>query len=310
MVSCECREECHCTGRLQSEPALDRCACSSLCGSPAPRVRTLRISCDIAAIMQCRREVGHVDRSWLSVRDAAEQLELSVSYVRSLLEAGSLQGEKLGHVWFIDPEDVRRRSAHEHRPGRPLSASNAWRYLLVLSEAAARGADLGPVDLYGLDAVERSRLRAQLADIPQVDGLARLVRSRANVWRMRVHPGALDRLLVDGLVSAGAGRAVAVQGGGVAEGGRPRLYVREADVDSLRRKYRLADDVEGNVDVAVIPASVAEDALPRRGEAVPLAAAWADLFDDPDARARHAAHEWVANLPRALEVVDGRKRRA
>ena len=259
-----------------------------------------------------------MDQSWLSVSDAAEVLSLSHRRVRSMLESGELRGQKMGGVWFVDPLDVRRRGAFERMPGRPLSASNAWVYLAALS-GALESRHVGAEDRYSLceqsaaslirNAVDRSRLRSLLKQIPDAAGLARLLRSRADVRRMRVHPGVLERLLSDDRVSVGAGRAVAAMVGGVADGGQPRIYVREAAMDALTRKYRLVEDANGNVDVALIAAVVPDAALPRLGHPVPEAVAWLDILDDPDSRARHAAGEWVASLPTGIEVADGRRGR-
>lgn len=102
--------------------------------------------------------------------------------------------------------------------------------------------------------------------------------------------------------------AVAALGGGVAAGGRHRVYVPADESDAYLRRYRLADDVEGNIDVAVIPPGVDPELRPPPGEFVPLAVAWADLLDDPDSRARNAARGWVSRLPRSLSIADGRRR--
>lgn len=257
-----------------------------------------------------------MDQSWLSASDAAATMSLSPRRVRALLESGELRGRRMGSLWFVDPTDARRRGALERKPGRPLSAPNAWFYLDALTAAResrhavsddSDDAWSPSVSSAIQSAVDRSRLRSQLADIPDGAGLVRLLRSRASVRRMRVHPGVLEQLLSGDRVSAGAGRAIAAQGGGVAEGGQQRVYVREADLHDLSAKYRLVDDAEGNVDVAVIAAAVPVAVLPRLGQPVPAAVAWLDVLDDPDSRARHAADEWVASLPSCIRVVDRRR---
>jgi len=259
-----------------------------------------------------------MDESWLSVADAARELELSPGRVRSLLDSGALHGRKLGGSWFVDPQAVQRRSAHSGKGGRPLSPGNAWLLLALLTALPRPDAGLSPADQARLfseaqlrlpaNPVDRSRLRKLLADLPEPEGLARRLASRAKVRRMRAHPGVLDRLQADDRVSVGGGRAVAALGGGLAAGGSIRLYVPAADVDALVRKYRLRDDIEGNIELAVIPEDVNAELRPEQGRPVPLAVAWADLLDDPDARARGAAHDWAARLPRTVSIPDGRKR--
>lgn len=267
-----------------------------------------------------------MDESWLAVPDAARELGVSQRHARDLLESGALRGRKVGQSWLIDPQDVQRRAAHGKQPGRPLSPSNAWR-CLVLLEPCARESGIGaspsaaapakpPASRWQIllevpfqaSPVDRSRLRSLLADLPGPDGFARLVKSRANIRRVRAHPGVLDRALADKAVSGGGGHAVAALGGGVAAGGRHRVYVPADGSDAYLGRYRLADDVEGNIDVAIIPPDVDPQLRPQPGEFVPLPVAWADLLDDPDSRARNAARAWVRGLPRSLSIADGRRR--
>ena len=229
-----------------------------------------------------------MDESWLSVSDAASRLGVSVQRVRELLQTESLSGRKLGGSWFIDPVGVQRRGAQGGRPGRPLSTANAWRVLRLLAPGA--GDDV----LRGASPVDRSRLRALLLDLPDSEGLAQKVSRRAQVRRMRAHPGVVDRLLADDQVSVGAGRAVAARGGGVATGGLDRVYIPAGSADAVLRRYRLVDDVEGNVEVALIPEEVDAALLPEPGQPVPLEVGWVDLLSDPDSRVRNAARVWAA----------------
>ncbi len=194
-----------------------------------------------------------------------------------------------------------------HDISKPASVGMSW---VNDVKVGAEAADLMVrVDLPArVDAKDRSRLRSLVADLPGPDGFARLVKSRADIRRVRAHPGLLDRALADKAVSVGGGDAVASLGGGVAAGGRHRVYIPSQDVEDYLRRYRLADDIEGNIDLAVIPAGVDPELRPHPGAPVPLSVAWADLLDDPDSRARSAAREWVNALPRPLAIADGRRR--
>lgn len=114
--------------------------------------------------------------------------------------------------------------------------------------------------------------------------------------------------MADKGVSIGGGHAVASLGGGVAAAGRYRVYVPADRSDGYLHRYRLKDDIEGNVDVAIIPPGVDPELRPEPGKFVPLPVAWADLLDDSDSRARNAAPDWVSRLPRSLSIADGRRR--
>jgi hypothetical protein len=244
-----------------------------------------------------------MDESWLPVAEAAADLELSELRVRELLGSGVLSGRKLGGIWLIDPLAVQRRSGRRSQAGRPLSARNAWRLLRLLSEpsGAAKGSPWAGA-LGSASAVDRSRLRALLADLPDAEGLAGRLASRAQVRPMRAHPGVLDQLLADDRISVGAGRAVAAHGGGVAAGGVDRAYMRSMYLPALVDRYRLRDDVEGNVELAVIPDQVDVALLPEPGRPVALQVAWVDLLDDLDSRARSAAREWVSRARREMSL--------
>jgi excisionase family DNA binding protein len=238
-----------------------------------------------------------MDESWLSVAEAAERLHVSAAHVRRLIGAGDLPAARMARTWFIDPATVARRQQRAGRPGRALNPSVAWRLLLLLNQ---RGQSLVGVPAQdderaweGLSDVQRHRLRSLLADLPDAPTLASLLRGRAQRELVRAHPGVLDRLVADGRVRPGAGRAAAARGASLAGGGRDLLYIAAADVADVRDTYRLRPDPAGNVELAVIPYEVPEELVPAPGQLVPLSVAWVDLIEDPDARASGAARDWV-----------------
>jgi hypothetical protein len=163
----------------------------------------------------------------------------------------------------------------------------AWRVLAALS-----GSESSP-EWSTLSRGQRFRLRGVLEDLPDDAKLASLLRKRADVRRIRAHPGVVDRLRDDPRVHVGGAQAVIASGADLTAGGRLLLYVAEPNFDGLARDFRLGDDPAGNVDMAVIPDSVDDHLLPRGGEPVPAAVAWVDLLDDLDSRARSAAHDWL-----------------
>jgi hypothetical protein len=117
----------------------------------------------------------------------------------------------------------------------------------------------------------------------------------------------LRRLLDDADVSVGGALAVAAQGVGLSESGRPKIYVAPDSEANIRIKYRLVDDDDGNVELAVVPREVGP-ARPQPGRPVPIAIGMADLLDTVDSRARHAAVEWFRGMPDSITVADRRRR--
>ena len=62
---------------------------------------------------------------WLTVPEAAEMAHYTAYYIRLLLRAGKLQGEKKGRDWWVDHRDLLRYLAEmkelgpkKHRPLR------------------------------------------------------------------------------------------------------------------------------------------------------------------------------------------------
>lgn len=60
----------------------------------------------------------------LSVRQAAAELGVSQSRVRTLLAKGQIKGEKLGRVWAVDGESLSSWKARQHKAGRPTAAQS------------------------------------------------------------------------------------------------------------------------------------------------------------------------------------------
>lgn len=66
-------------------------------------------------------------RSWLTVREVAEQIKLTEDYVTRQCSAGLLGGAKIGNVWRIEQADVdefmARRRPPQADPGERLTAA-------------------------------------------------------------------------------------------------------------------------------------------------------------------------------------------
>ncbi|MCP4227900.1 MAG: helix-turn-helix domain-containing protein [Actinomycetia bacterium] len=122
--------------------------------------------------------------SVLGVAEAAAELRVSPRRVRQMLADGGLVGERVGRVWVIEPEQLRRVERHRPAVGRPWSPVSAW---AVLALAGGEDPDLSPV--------ERSRARKRLAQ--GLEGVVGRLASRADRRWFYGHPGVFDRLADD-----------------------------------------------------------------------------------------------------------------
>ena len=227
---------------------------------------------------------------FVSVREAAEGLGVHDSRVRQLLQAGKLQGSRVGGRWLVDANSLRERKKFAAEPGRPLSARNAWGALAILSGCRPPG----------LSDPERSRLLARLRDIAAhgevpAARIQKLLASRADVRRYSVHRGLLPTLLDEAdVVRAGASAAPRVGADYVAPG-RAEIYVHPERIGKLEAAFGLVLDARrGNLVVRVPPAdawpflvSAAGDA--DEGKDAPAAVVAADLLDAHEDRAGVAA---------------------
>lgn len=164
----------------------------------------------------------------LGVGDVAAELGVSPRRVRQMLADGVLAGDRVGRVWVIDSEDVRRVGRRRPEVGRPWSASSAWAVL-----ALADGEE--PV----LSPVERSRARKRLA--LGIGAIFGRLGGRADERRFYVHPGVLDRLADAGEVVRGGASAGAAHGADLVVGEGFEGYVRAADVEDLIGRFGLDD---------------------------------------------------------------------
>lgn len=224
----------------------------------------------------------------VSVSDAAQALRLDPSRVRALASSGQLSARKVGGVWLIDRAGIEHRREHPTPPGRPLSACNAWRVLLLAS-----GEDIDK----DADPVARWRVRDALAR-RGLDGLRRLLRRHAEVHFFWGLPGELRRLRGrDDVVLAGTS-AASGHHLDLLSGDRVDVYVPASWAPDLEREHALqsADPAEANVVLRLVP----DDAWPlvagRR--LAPLAAVAIGLAEDPDPRASRVGHDAVAQLSR------------
>jgi hypothetical protein len=62
----------------------------------------------------------------VSVSDAARELKLNPSRVRSLIADGSLRADTVAGRWLVHSESVAPRLREPMPPGRPMAARNVW----------------------------------------------------------------------------------------------------------------------------------------------------------------------------------------
>ena len=248
----------------------------------------------------------------LSVHEAAEALGVSMQRVRQMLHVGQLAARRSSAGWLIQADSVvgRARNLHRGRPAEPQTAWAAIGLLAAAAELASRKAPDGPVPMAPVVADRKLRHRVLLMLAAMPDPVAdeapwrRLLSSRGQVRRLWIHPGMLERLAADPKVSNSGLRAAAAGTDGLAGGpDRLELYVGAGDADALIRRYRMRDDPHGQVKLVIVPASVPAELSPIPNSLVSAPAASADLLEEDDARARHAAIEQLQFSQRALHAV-------
>lgn len=248
----------------------------------------------------------------LSVHEAADILGVSMQRVRQMIHAGQLAGRRSSAGWLVPADAVAERSKSLHR-GRPPEPQTAWSAIALLAAALA-GASQSPPDCAASasqvvsDRKLRHRVLHMLASLP--DPVAddapwrRLLSARGQVRHLWAHPGVLDRLAVDPMVSkGGVGAALTNHDGLTARPGRLALYVSEADVDEVVQRYRMHVDRDGQVNLVIVPSSVPSDLAPDRGSPVSVPAAASDLLEEDDPRARYAGAVQLQSCQNAMHAV-------
>jgi len=256
------------------------------------------------------------DPGVLSVRETADVLGVSPQRVRQMIHDGLLPAHRSSAGWLI-PSDAAARRAEDAAHGRPTSARTAWAAITMLAAAGAAGADAeaaaeaaaGPADAVP-DRRLRHRVLEMIRNLPDpaddIRPWRRLLGSRGTLRRMWVHPGVLDRLLADARIRGGGGSADAIPGLDALTGGRHQyvIYVSSDDSEGVIRRYRMADDPDGQIRLIVVPG----DLLPgrrHRSTGLPAPAVAADLLAEADPRAHNAAVRLLRAYRRALLEGDG-----
>jgi len=224
----------------------------------------------------------------VSVPDAARELQLNPSRVRSLIVDGSLRADKIAGRWLVHAESVAARQREPMPPGRPMVARNAWAMLLAAS---------GEPFPKGMDPAVRWRLRQALAHQGLVAVRGRLGR-RAEVERFWALPGELRALhkskdiILTGSSAAGVLELPLVAPDAI------DAYIRASRLDELVNEHGLdgVDTVgQDNVVLRIVPD---EAWMLDERRTAPIAAVALDLSFYPDSRSARVGHDLLKRADR------------
>jgi excisionase family DNA binding protein len=222
-----------------------------------------------------------LERSRLSVREAADRLGVGPVAVRQHIASGRLPAVKRGRSWWLDERTVERMARQRRDRGRPLSPAMAWAVLLLASGDDAAAESMAGRDRY------RSRLRAWLRDHSLHDYASRL-RHRAESEQFDAHPSELGRILArPDVLATGASAGDAV--GLVGPASMVEVYAPAAHRDSIIDGHALMPGA-GPVRIRWVLDdvwSLLDPACERRR--APRAAVLLDLLESDEPRARRDA---------------------
>lgn len=231
-------------------------------------------------------------RRWLSVAEAAAELQVSDRQVRHLIGSGHLDAEQAGRVWLVSTESVRARLRVGTLPGRPLSAVTSWR-LLARVDAVLRG---NPEEVDGPDDRRvRHRLRELQLGMPSIEQWAHWMRRRGELRWVWFHPGVVHRVVADAR-SARPDPSAAL---GLQVADLVPIYVDRAELDGLVAEFRGSPatvDEQGAIRVMGVPELPDDLTWQLHVET----AALVDLVGHPDPRVSHAA---ISRLQNAADVL-------
>jgi excisionase family DNA binding protein len=216
---------------------------------------------------------------YLSVRDAAERLNISPRRVRALIDDGRLAADRVGGRWLIDAADLASLMRHRRSGGRPLSSRNAWALLADLSGRTA-AAHVPERSYYRLRELRNDgdRLVRALSEAEprSVQHSWRVLRS--DLERLRNDP----RLVLSGLSANARGVDVREQ----RERDQLDAYVNAGDLSDLEHSLK-PEKGSRNANLLL---RVPRDGLWILNEArAPAAVAAADLLPHDDPRVLRAA---------------------
>lgn len=217
--------------------------------------------------------------TWMTTAEAGEELGVTRSMVRKLLDNGTLlSAGNAGRNLLIDRESVRRYKNRGSVPGRKWSEKTSWAALSLISGGAPRW----------IDANSRYRLKARIRSMDPEE-LAAAVSTKDRVQRYRIHasgiPRVQDYLIPTGVAALNSPETASqfhlAAGSDVAEG-----YVGPEDASRLIDAFSMVPDPQGNVTMHLVTTMEA-----FVGDVAPTAAIAVDLMDSLSTRERRAGEQ-------------------
>ncbi len=210
---------------------------------------------------------------FIDVPEAARELGVVQSRVRSLIASGALPAEKLGGRWLLDRRDVAARGRQPTGPGRPLRPRNAWILLLAASSEEPDAP---------IDPLARWRMNRTLA-YPGLAAMRSRADQRARTHRFWALPGELRALHDEpGLVLSGSSAAGNL-GLDLLAPDTLDAYLPASQLERLVRRHglQMTSEAEANILLRAVPD---EDWLLADRRIAPIAAVALDLASYPDSR--------------------------
>ncbi len=167
---------------------------------------------------------------YLSVIDAAAELDVGPSHVRKMLRAGTLRGTHIGRAWVISDDALEELRSRRVGVGRPLAQARAWGLLEMLEGG----------DAAWLSMVARSQVRAQMRRLRGADAFAwrTALRGREDRYSISGHRAAIERLSNDADVWL-VHPAATLQAGVLEVESTPEFYVARANWERLAAALHL-----------------------------------------------------------------------
>ena len=220
----------------------------------------------------------------VGVVEAASAMGVCPQRVRAMLADGRVTGRKVAGVWLVDLPSQLDGALRPSR--RPMSSSQAWRALALLSDI--------PVQM---DPSARSRLRSRIrsvwgdagGDRQALAGILRAwFRNRADRQDFFVALVPFARLARDARIHVSG---VSHPDSPIRDAKMIEAYIRVEDLPQLKRDYAMVAGGAVNVRLRVVSEPVGKRLL-ESGQ-VPLAAVAADLSEYDDDRSVRAAGQLV-----------------
>jgi excisionase family DNA binding protein len=218
-----------------------------------------------------------------SVKEAAEQLNVSAITIRHHIASGRLPAIKRSSSWWLDPREVDRMRRQPPGAGRPLGDDMAWAVILIASGAPDQAARLAGRDRYIL------RANAWARTHPLADHASRL-RARARSARFDAHPSEIARLVARSDVMT-TGISASDEVGLVGGSGEAEVYAPAHARHEIVKGHAL-DPGAGAVHIRWIRDELwpAIEIAASHGRA-PRVAILLDLLENEDPRARREARK-------------------